>query len=88
MNPRAIVLTITPIIMPIEDQKKEFNQKNISTLVLTSIVVKANSHIWKWLKQGKYSVIFAFLEIVFALESHFWKHTIDRKSNEFYYCLV
>lgn len=50
MNPRAIVLTITSTIMFMKDQKRKLKQRDISTLALTAIVVKANLNIWKKVK--------------------------------------
>ena len=83
MNSGAIVLTITPTIALIEDQERELKQRGVSALALTAAAVKADPNIWKRLEQEDYSVIFAFSEIVLAPQSHFWKHTIGRKGNEF-----
>ena len=83
MNPGAIVLTITPTIALMEDQERELKQRGVSALALTAAAVKADPNIWKRLEQGEYSVIFASPEIVLAPQSHFWKHTVGRKGNEF-----
>lgn len=66
INPGTIVPTITPTIALIEDGERELRQKSISALVLTATTLKAGSNIWKLLEQGKYPVIFAVPEIVFA----------------------
>ena len=83
MNSGAIILTIIPIIALMEDQERELKQRDVITLALTATIVKVNPNIWKWLEQGKYSVIFASPKIVLAPQSHFWKYTISRKGNEF-----
>ena len=83
INPGAIVLTITPTITLMEDQERELKQKGVSALAITAATIKANPNIWKQLEQREYSVIFASPEIVLAPQSHFWKHTVGRKGNEF-----
>ena len=45
INLGAIVLTIIPIITLIEDQKREFKQRGISTLAPIVAAVKTNSNI-------------------------------------------
>lgn len=50
MNLRAIVLTITPIIILMEDQKRELKQRGVSALLLRAVAIKANSNIWKRLE--------------------------------------
>lgn len=70
MNLETIVLIITPIIVFIKDQKREFKQKDISALVLTGITIKANPNIWKLLEQKEYLVIFASSEIDLAPQFH------------------
>ena len=66
MNPRVIVLTITPTIALMEDQKRKLKQRGVSALALTAASVKANPNIWKRLEQGEYSVNYASPEIVLA----------------------
>lgn len=45
MNPRTIVIIILPTIMLMEDQKKEFKQRNVSALVVIAAAIKANPNI-------------------------------------------
>ena len=45
MNPRTIILTITPIIALMEDQEKELKQKGISALAATAAGIKADLNI-------------------------------------------
>lgn len=67
INSGAIILTIIPSIVLIEDQKRELRQKNASILVLIAAVVKTDSNIWKKQEQKEYSVIFISPKIVFTL---------------------
>ncbi len=71
MNPGAIVLTIIPTIVLMEDQEKKLKQKDVSSLALTAATVEVDPNIWKLLEQGEYTVIFASPEIVFMPQSHF-----------------
>ena len=57
-------------------------------IVFTAVAVKFDPNIWKQLEQKEYSVIFISLEIVFAPQSHFWKHTVAKKDNKFGRCLA
>lgn len=82
INPGAIILTIIPTIVLMEDQERKLKQRDVRSLALTAATVEVDPNIWKLLEQGEYTVIFASPEIVFMPQSHFWKHTVSRNGNK------
>ncbi len=79
----GIVLVISPTIAFMENQQQWLVERNISAILVISIIVAEDPGIWNRIDKGEYSVILGLPEVLLGPRSLFWQRTVQNQNNAF-----